>query len=104
MLYTESAKRLVMPIIRKSNSVVGLELHSLQAERRMMDTTILNNSSHPSMMKCGRWPAQLCPPKNKKPSFRHSLVPTAITATVTTASASCDPLTPRLNPLPLSRT
>lgn len=80
-------------LVWKSSSVVGLELHSLEAvaERRMMDmmNTVLNNPSHPLGDELWQMDStfsyQLIPPKSKALCFRRSLVPTAITATVTMA-------------------
>ena len=84
-----------MPVnlVQESSSVVGQELHSLEAvaERRMTDMMngVLNNPSHPLDDELWQMDStlshQLIPPQSKTLCFRRSLVPTAITATVTTA-------------------
>lgn len=82
-----------MPVnlVRMSSSVVGLELHSLEAaaERRMMDTmnTVLNNPSHSLDDELWQMDSafshQLIPPKSKTALFRRSLPSDATTTTTT---------------------
>lgn len=86
------ASRLARPtnrlnkLIRKTKSVVRLELDSLEAvaERRMVNkiSATLENPSHPlydELWQMGSsFSHRLIPPKSKKEPFRRSFVPTAI--------------------------